>query len=331
MDAKITRQRMGRMLSYDWLKIIGLVVAVIFGWMLIFTMTGTPVLPSQQFTIFSYYCNDPLTDTYLVREASMVRNKVFSHEVLEVKTYELSQQPDMYHRLLQTRFSTNEGDLFIVPKEKDLSVFVGEGEDKTYPLTYVETLLSDYPLQFFELETYFKNMSTWLDGWYDGGHQSGTLNEEKIKTEFIAKVTKNKDKRYKTNKEKQAGAIQEVERVRKYKNAYDVVQKAIADGTVTLERLQSRNPDGSLKVGETTGKPLCDGVYAINLCPNEPTSKMKDWYEYDPSTEEGKPAPSARNMCAMFLDMYKVDDAYEYESLVYVAYMITDCYDLTNA
>ena len=31
------------------------------------------------------------------------------------------------------------------------------------------------------------------------------------------------------------------------------------------------------------------------------------------------------------LDMREVDDSYEYESLVYVAYMLNDCYDLTNA
>lgn len=331
MDAKITKQRISRMLSYDWLKIIGLALAVILGWMFIFTVTATPVLPSQQFTIFSYYCNAPITDIYRARQEGMIASQVFSHEVLEIKTYDLSEQPSMAHTLLQTRLSTNEGDLLFVPKSTDYTVSVVEDEKKKYPLTYVETAFASYSPQLFELETYFANMSAWLDGWYDGGHQSGTLNEEKIQSDFIAKVTKNKDKRYKSAKAKQEGAVQEVERVRKYKNAYDVVQKAIAGGLVTLEHLQVRNADGTPMLDEA-GNLVCEGKYALNLCPNAPTTKMQDWYQYNSATiEEDTVKLSAKNMCVMFLDMRAVDDSYEYESLVYVAYMLNDCYDLANA
>ena len=37
MDAKITKTRLAQMLSYDWLKIVGCALAVIFVWVLIFT------------------------------------------------------------------------------------------------------------------------------------------------------------------------------------------------------------------------------------------------------------------------------------------------------
>ena len=330
MDAKITKQRISRMLSYDWLKIIGLALAVIFFWSIIFKMTSTRMLPSQEFTIFNYYCNAPISDAYYTRQDGLVKNNVFSQEVMEVHTYDLALQPDMYQTLLQTRFSTNEGDLFFVPNETNQDVYVMDGTEKKYPLTHVETLLSGYPFQFFDIEEYLDGMSTWLDGWYEGGHQSGTLNEDKIKEDFIAYVTKNKDKRYKTKKEKETGATKEVERVLKYKTAYDVVTGAIADGTVKLERVQTKNSDGSLLLDNKTDKPLCDGAYALNLCPNDPTAKMQSWYQYNSSTDKDKPTISAKNMCVMFLDMYAVADAYEYESLVYVAYMINDCYS-TNA
>ncbi len=46
MDAKITKKRLGAMLSYDWLKIVGVAAAIIVVWMLIFQMTATRIMPS---------------------------------------------------------------------------------------------------------------------------------------------------------------------------------------------------------------------------------------------------------------------------------------------
>ena len=45
MDAKITKSRLGLLLSYDWIKIVGICVAVVLLWLLIFTMTA--VLPAS--------------------------------------------------------------------------------------------------------------------------------------------------------------------------------------------------------------------------------------------------------------------------------------------
>ena len=55
MDAKITKQRLGRLLSYDWIKIIALAVAAIVVWSLIFTMTATRITAAQQFSVFNYF------------------------------------------------------------------------------------------------------------------------------------------------------------------------------------------------------------------------------------------------------------------------------------
>lgn len=344
MDAKITKQRIGRMLSYDWLKIVGIILAVIIGWSLIFTMTATRILPSQEITIFSYYCNDTLPRTYYDREDALVERKVFSHQVLEVNTYDLAVQKDMQGMMLNTRLSTNEGDVIFVPHVANLDNAIQVGEEVKYPLTYVETLFASRPFQFFEVEKYLDGVSTWLDGWYIGGHETNAINEEKIKTEFIARVTQDKDKRYKTDKQKQAGALAEVERVKKYKEAYDTVEQAIADGFVRLEYIQTRNKDGSLwTYDETSETAVREGMYALNLCPNpeflgtDATAKLRDWYQYEePKAEEETSSSNkededngnttSKNMCVMFFDMEDVDDTEEYESLVYVAYMINDCY-----
>ena len=330
MDAKITKQRLSGMLAYDWLKIIGIVLAVIIGWSLVFSITATRILPTQQITVFSYTCNDKLSPAYYDREDALVNANVFSHEIKEVYTYELAEQKDSAGTMLSTRLSTGEGDLMFAPKEPDLNYGYVVGEEVTYPRTYIESLLTARPLQYFDVEKYLADISAWLDTWYDGGHESGTLNEDEVKKDFITRYTVKKDKRYRTDKQRQAGAVLEVERVKKYKSAYDTVMQALADGNVRLERVQTRNADGSLWCDEA-GNPIRDGMYALNICPNEPSnpntvSKFRDWYRYNPSTDKDKPALSAKNMCAMFIDMQEVDDTCEYESLVYVAYLINDCY-----
>ena len=54
MDAKITKKRLNLFLSYEWIKVVALIVGVIVLWSLIFTTTATRITPAQQFTIFNY-------------------------------------------------------------------------------------------------------------------------------------------------------------------------------------------------------------------------------------------------------------------------------------
>ena len=54
MDAKITKKRLSEMLQYDWIKILGVIVAAIIVWELIFTMTAVRVSNGQNFKIYYY-------------------------------------------------------------------------------------------------------------------------------------------------------------------------------------------------------------------------------------------------------------------------------------
>ncbi len=326
MDAKITKQRISRMLSYDWALILGTIVGVIILWSLIFTMTATRILPTQQFTIFSYYCNAGLDTNYYARQQLLVSgsDKIFSQEVIEINTYDLASTKDMYSTMLQTRISTNEGDLIFLPKVTDKSISVKDGEEVKYPFTYVETFFASYASSCFEVEKYLTDMSAWLDTWYDGGHANGVLQEDAVRRDFIDRVTKNKDKRYKTNKQKQEGATLEVERIRKYKSAYDTVMKALQDGVIRYENVQLKD--------DKTDQVVYNGNYALNLCPDAQTmGKLKEWYAHNVAEENEPVELSAKDMCVMFFDMAKVDDSYEYESLVYVAHLIDACYTAPNA
>ncbi|MBR2023553.1 MAG: hypothetical protein IJ996_03455 [Clostridia bacterium] len=326
MDAKITKQRIGRMLSYDWIKIVAVIAAVILGWSLVFTTTATRIQPWQEFTVFSYSSNVPLDDGYYTRQQGILQDGVFSYETIETHTYDLSTQKDMAHTMLQTRLSTNEGDVLFLPNAPDATNPVEKDEQTTYPRTYVQAMLSSYPSNFFDIEKYLQGMDEYLDEYYGGDHTTGTLDEDKVKQAFLDRVKANKDKRFKTEKQKQAGALDEVERIRKYKTAYDEFTGFLQDGIVTLETVTAVNPDGTVIKNETTDEPALEGKFALNLCPDVTTmGKLSNWYSYVDETVE-KPAMTSKNMCVMFFDMYDVDDSYEYESLVYVTYIIKDCY-----
>ena len=326
MDAKITKQRIGRMLSYDWLKIVGIIVAAIIVWSIIFTTTATRVMPTQQMTIFSYHCNTVLSESYYNRQEGLLKGGLFSYEVIELHTYDLSVQKDMSQMMMQTRLSTNEGDLMFVPNAPDVELKVTEDGETTYPRTYLESAVAMYPYNFFDVEEYLQGMDEFLDEQYGGDHKTGTLDEDKVKQAFLDRVKAKKDKRFKTAAQRQDGAEKEVERIRKYKTAYDEFTGYLDAGVVSLQYVEVKNPDGTVVLNESTGQPERAGNFAVNLCPDvSKMGKLREWYSYYDETA-ATPSITAQNMCVLFLDMYDVDDTFEYESLVYVTHLIKSGY-----
>ena len=54
MDAKITKERLGNFLSYDWLKILIAVVAVVFALCVFFTSVQTRPRADQEYELYGY-------------------------------------------------------------------------------------------------------------------------------------------------------------------------------------------------------------------------------------------------------------------------------------
>ena len=118
MDAKITKLRLSRMLAYDWLKIIGTAAAVIIVWVLIFTMTATRITPAQTFTVANYIGNNGLTSGGFSKSINQAfSNNVFTGEVMEFTTVDLTTAGDIAGQLLEARVTTNEGDVMFVSQQ----------------------------------------------------------------------------------------------------------------------------------------------------------------------------------------------------------------------
>ncbi|MBR2336480.1 MAG: hypothetical protein IKA61_00850 [Clostridia bacterium] len=52
MDIKITGKRFKNLLSYEWVKMIALIVAGVVVWSLLFTTLGTRITVGENFTFF---------------------------------------------------------------------------------------------------------------------------------------------------------------------------------------------------------------------------------------------------------------------------------------
>ena len=334
MDAKITKKRLGHMLSYDWVSIIiGAVVAIVV-WSLVFTMTATRITPAQQFTVYNYLGNLSFmyTDFYEVYNGAYTDGK-FSAEVLELEDFDLPSQEEVASTLLEGHLGTNNGDLIFAANIFDESTDAYKDpvteEEKHY--TYLEEFLRGYHYHLFNLDTeaengFFKRMENYLNAYFDDGYENGTLNKAKAEADFRARIKANKDKRYKKEAQILVGIEQDYERLEKYRDALVEFYGYLDAGYVRVEKTQVRDVQDPSKI-------TVEGYFTLNLCPatdasgNEnPMKKLSKTLSYattyvDEQGEE-QPTTSAIDMHVGIFNMDGVESGYEYEGLLFINELI---------
>ncbi len=316
MDAKITKQRLGKLLSYDWIKIVALAIAVIVFWSIIFTVTATQITPSQQFTVFNYYSNASLSDEFFrVYKRTKETNK-FSYEIIEQGINDLTVGGiDTAYTLLEARFAISEGDIIFIPNANDLSTGQPseEGGEPTYT-TFMQQFFNVWHFNVYNVDVYLNGMREFVSAYYideDGiennNYINGVFNEEKARADFIARVKKNKDKRFKKEEEIQNGVLAEFDRIEKYKNALIQFDAYLNEGVIELTPMSWTSADGKVKK---------EGNFAVNLCPdNNKTGELKRQVSYYSAEIDEY---TAKDMHVMFFNLPNVENSFQYESLLYV-------------
>ena len=337
MDAKITKKRLARMLSYDWMKIVGVATAFILVWVLIFTMTATRITPAQQFTVFNYYANAGLTDKFYSLYSNTLTDGTFSYEVIEINQNDLATSgEENAYTLMESRFATDEGDVMFVPHIGDEDY--AEKDDVTgetvYEYTYAEVFFNRWYPYVYELyavdETtgelvggYFYDMEQFLTEYFGENWETGELDKAKAERDFRARVKGNKDKRFKKEAEIAQGVLDEYERLEKYRAALNEFYGYLESGVVEFTTLELYGEDDEV---------LRSGNYALNICPDEEgsSSTLSDYIYYRTTVEvldeDGETTTenknSAQDMQAIFLRMKGVEDSFEYETLLFVNALI---------
>ena len=341
MDTKITKKRLKEMMEYELFKFVIFVVLIIFAWNLILSMTATRMMPSQQFTILNYYTNRSLTDEARVNFRQRAKDGLFSYQVIQHIQYDIAANADYSYMLMEGYIVSGEGNLMFLPNldDKKSQVDKDENGNEQYRRTHIETFVMQfrpYTLRLDGEDGYFAQMESFLNRFYEGGFENGVLNEQEVKEYFLKNVKESKDKRFKTQEQKNAGALKEIERLQKYRNALVDFYQYKEAGYVEFVDISVQIGSGVLG-GGAQGGVLVEGQYALNLCPNEATmGDLKEEYSYavqipkepEDEQEDGQENEqeeyqyTAKDMCVVFLNPRDNQPTFEYEDLLYVVALL---------
>lgn len=328
MDAKITKQRLSHMLSYDWLKIVATVLGVILGWELIFTTSATRIMPSQQFGIYNYM-GSSVTARFNSYSSSL--QNVFSHEVYEIVVGDLTVGDEEYlYQITEGRLTTNVIDVVFAPDvEGNTSVeYQKEPNGEVFKATHLEDFLYRYTNYLHRLDGedgYLKRMENYLNGYFNGDYKNGELNEGKIETDFRSYVANSKDKRYKNEESISLGVQGEIARIKGYRASLIDFYSYLDAGYIALteKTLYKRNNDSIFEI---------TGAYSINVCPNEKMEDLKrDAYYRVTDEESNQTKTTALNMNVVFIKDGS-RESFEFENLAFVNKLVkTHCSELNKA
>lgn len=340
MDAKITKKRLGHLLSYDWIKMLLAVVAAIVIWSLVFTTSATSITSTQRFVVCNYL------DVYFGDKVSIQDR--YSHEILEAECVDqMRGGEDMFGQIFQGNLAIGEGDVMMVsgspmgrtPKKdengNEIKDEQGNVLEYEYEATYLEGAVAGYSYQFSRLDDseygkgYFTQMREYLARFYTqtGELQTKTygevslakasfakesLNKRRVEEEFRARIQKNKDKRYKKESKIQEALLEEYARIEMYLEAYDTFFTHLNNGVISLTYVKIEREEYTI-----------EGAYGINLCPNEKTmGNLKEQFYY----VDFDGVVTAKNMNAVFMNLDGLDANYQYENLLFLNELIQDVY-----
>lgn len=324
MDAKITKKRLGLLLSYDWLKIVGICVAAVLVWTLLFTMIATRPTSGQSFDMYFYpgvrLGSSVSAETLHKRD----ENDVLSYDVLNVSSVSLT--TDTMATILQAHFAAGQGDVFFAPyiapttDEKTGEITAYNGLDAIIGGYYGAALwlgedgqaLTD-PESGETKSNYFSDCEKYLDRFFEGGWENGTLDEQKVRENFDERMQG--DKRYKNEAQREVGRQKEIVRISNLRDAYARVKGWISSAdetspvrvrTTTLE-LDSNN-DGTTEQVEWQ--------YAFDL------SNIDDLADFVAYAEEGG-TYTAEGMCMIVLSTGSAgEEDLRYEPFLLLDYLV---------
>ena len=85
MDARITKQRLGNLISYDWLKMLVTIVVFVLVLVLLFTMTATRPKNTQEYSIYAY-TDLTATSSFTNLGDTLEERDVLSYDILAINS-----------------------------------------------------------------------------------------------------------------------------------------------------------------------------------------------------------------------------------------------------
>ncbi len=343
MDAKITKKRLGDFLSYEWIKIVALAVAVILVWLLLFKVTATPLTADQLFTVINYQ-GTSVGEDFNEYSKTLISNNVFSYEVDEVSAVDITTQSSaIAEAMLENRFDTGEGDVMYISNvltdglrqvkrddegnaldkdgniTTDESAFVYEEDSQMRAFLnsvyYNEVIpLEDVTVKFSDGKTKKQEglltlVRAYLETYF-GTNLDEELNIEQMESDFRARVKERKDKRFRNEKLIVEGLKKEAARLQSYLEGYHEFMKNLEDGVIVPTESRVFFNNATVK-----------GNFGLNICPDARMDKLNQAVYYT-EEKDGATVKSAKDIHVLFLNLKGSRKEYHGEKLLFINHLV---------
>ncbi|MBR2614721.1 MAG: hypothetical protein IKC71_03900 [Clostridia bacterium] len=214
MDNKITKKRLGEMLSYDWLKIIAFCALFVILFEILTSAFSVKLTKGQSFDIVVY--PNVRVDGTKDFHSAVLDDKAFSDDVLSFNITNL--ETTYYAEVLSSIDESSEGDLLIID---NLKSFNKGDTDEKYPTSNMKGAIDKYSI--YDFESLILDAKTYLLTFTKDGLDSFTevenssfsdcFDESKIEKTFKERMKK--DNRFRTEQDYKNGLDAEVKRIEK--------------------------------------------------------------------------------------------------------------------
>lgn len=333
------------MLSYEWVKIILLILAGVVVWSLAFTMLATRATVGEQFVLVVYenvYTQNQNKNNELLQE--MKEKGVFSYDVLKTSVNPITsagQYSASY--MLSLRTTTQEGDVMLISDGRLAKVLAGESgsglesgvDSSSQKDPYDEIQSAVNARYFYDLNDFLQDAKDYcltVGGGFITPNADGsyTVNKDRIADYFRQvrmKSAGNYRKTFRTE-EQIKGAIElEIKRVTDIYENYLYLSNAIKTAQdngkdfLWYGELYGYDEEGYLDENNTTTHAFGIDLYKLNspFIDKEGGSvpKVEDtWYTY----ANGKTSSEGLVLCVFDFQYYQPD--LQYESLAFLTHIV---------
>lgn len=326
MDNRITKSRLARVLSYDWLKIILIMAAIVFVWALAYTIGAPRISVGQQFDLFVYNCDfTEVTDEgTLLNDAK--KSGAFSYDVLEMGSREFTEE--YFSTIMSAATSVYEGDVMIMSDFED-DIKNNCSKFRSFTDNY-GAIVADYSVLVKNAKDYCLINEFVVKG------KNGEYSLNKSAIEVYFKNRMKKDARFRTDEKKAEGVKSEIERIKAVWNNALILENIIenhSDVFVTYRRygqsLAAASSDQEKKTYQEYYDKCSERLCGVNLGKLTGGEKdIKDLYcktVYSENVSEGG-TPEIESYSADGIVMFVFDYTNEqpdlqYETLGFVNYI----------
>ena len=230
LDARITKQRLGNMLSYDWLKILLAIGAAVAVLCILFTMIGTRPTTAQEYEIVAF---GPLQNGEGNARFIEELGDVFSYEILS-RGEEQINFDNSGTQVLMARRAAGVGTAVFAPDYART-----EGAQTAFGY------LCEFGLQgagtenekissFLDMKTYFPACEKYVAQYFGENWETNEqIDMARVRADFLARNKKDKRFRY-SSKKREAGILLEQKRLEALREDYLVVRKAFEEKILTV-------------------------------------------------------------------------------------------------